>query len=659
MVTGKKAFEGKSQASLIGEIMGSNPPSLSELQPLTPPLLDRVVSKCLAKESDERWQTARDLHDELKWIAGGGSDVGVPSKIQVGRKISGRLGAVMGLSLMIGAIIAGIAAWNLKPPPTRSTVRFEVSLPPLTELTRRAVALSPDGENLVYAANEQLYLRAIDELEATPMPGTEGAHIPFFSPDGQWVGFGANGELQIVPLSGGTPLRLCSAQRLRGAAWGLDDMIVFSDRSNIYRVPATGGEPFVLISATEGELNQGDPEILPEGNTLLFTILTSEGNQIVAQSLDTNERSILLEEGSFPRYLPTGHLIYLQDDALLAVPFDPEKVEAKGIPVPLVRGVQRATGTQAHFSVSRSGGLVYTTGGQTSVVPAWIDRQGNVSPLPVPATEYWKPSLSPDGGLLALSHSDVDAQDIWVYDFARGSFSRLTFFEGGDWWPVWSPDGRYVTFGSNRAGAIQLFRKRGDGSGETVALTQDEGYGWPSSWSPDGKTLVLTRSYDLWTVTLDENDRPGSPQRFLETPFMERDGTFSPDGRWLAYTSDESGRWEVYVRPFPKGEGKWQVSIVGGRHPIWAREAQELFFRNGDKMMLVDYTINGDAFRAEPPRELFTVPTTKDQRRSTYDVTADGQRFIVLLPQEDSQSPAQLVVVLNWFEELERLVPIN
>jgi serine/threonine-protein kinase len=291
-----------------------------------------------------------------------------------------------------------------------------------------------------------------------------------------------------------------------------------------------------------------------------------------------------------------------------------------------------------------------------------------VSLLSIPPGDYCKPALSPNGTQLALqSNSEAGVGDIWVYDLARGSFSRLTFHKGHDWWPVWSPDGPYITFGSSRSGTVQIYRKRADGSGEEEKLTEDlHQRAWPEAWSPDLKTLLFTRmdeeNMDLWTVTINEDDDPSSPKVFMQTPSRERAASVSSDGRWLAFMSDESGRYEVYVKSFPKGEGKWQVSTEGGWYPIWNKNTSELFYRNGDKMLVVDYTATDDVFHAEPPRKLFAIPTMDFvMNYAAYDVTPDGNRFFVLIPQDDydyvtSDHP---ILVLNWFEELKHLVPTN
>ncbi len=581
MVTGKRAFEGKSQASLIGAILKDDPKPLSEIQSMSPPTLDHVVKKCLAKDPENRWQTARDLHGELKWVAESGLEAGVSGLAAARPRRRERL--AWGLSILVAVLVTGITFWSVMRPgprPPRPMTRFSVTLPASDQphlSGDSGIALSADGRDLLYSANRdgvtQLYRRSMDQLDASPIRGTEGAEFPFFSPDGQWVGFFADGKLKKVSLAGGSPVTLCDVGTFVSASWGLDDVITFSfwGAPGLMHVPASGGvrEP---ITTLEGEeIWYGWPDILPGGKAVLFGV-ESESlyniYSIAVQSLETGELRNLLD-GAGPRYTPTGHIVFWRESSLWAVPFDADRLEVTGSPTPVLEGIQVYRSGWAPFAVAGDGTLVYMTGGSQTegLVPAWVDRQGNVSPLPIPVTNYWKPALSPDGGRLAMDRIDEDARDIWVYDLARGSFSRLTFWKGSDWWPIWSPDGLYITFGSQRSGKPQLYRKRADGSGDAEEITKEiVQSGWPGAWSPDGKTLVFTVSTvsnvqgDLWTLSLDENDKPDLPTTFLETPFTERDATFSPDGRWLAYMSDESERWEVYVRPFPKGEGKWHVS---------------------------------------------------------------------------------------------------
>ena len=448
-------------------------------------------------------------------------------------------------------------------------------------------------------------------------------------------------------------MTLCDAQNPWGASWAPDDTIVFGQGPDgIFRVSADGSAPEVLIpvDAAIGESAQG-PQLLPGGKAALFTLGVGgdwDEAQVVVQSLDTGERSVLVEGGSDVRYVPTGHLVYALAGTLLAVPFDLVRLEVTGGPVPILEGVMRSTVNTgaAHFSVSDTGSLVFVAGisvAQSTFV--WVDRQGGAEALPAPPRPYSRPRLSPDGQRVAV---DIEG-DIWVYDIPRGTLTRLTF-DGSNSTPAWTPDGKRLAFSSTRAGPASLFWKLADGSGEAERLTTSEGQGHHiESFSPDGKVLAFHAHHtgqDIWVLPL-EGER--KPRPFLQTPAEEWGSEFSPDGRWLAYMSNESGRNEIYVQPFPGPAGKFQISTEGGSFPVWARNG-ELFYRNGDKMMAVDITTS-PSFTAGNARLLF------EGQYQSYDVTADAERFLMI--REGEQGATRLNVVLNWFEELKRLVPTD
>jgi serine/threonine protein kinase/Tol biopolymer transport system component len=684
MVTGKRAFEGKSQASLITAIMSSEPPPLSTVQPMTPPLLDHVVKRCLAKEPDERWQAASDVMQEIRWIAETGDQAGKLLGTGTGRRIPSRLAVGIALGLAVGALLTSLVVWRLRPPPSpQPPMRFGINLPPNVRLTntgRSVVALSPDGTQLVYSANNQLYLRPMDQMEATPIPGTEGTGMntgrsPFFSPDGQWVGFWADGELKKVSVSGGAPVTLCEAGNPYGASWGSDDNIVFGQGAGgILRVAGEGGTPELLtpLDSTKGEIGHG-PQILPGGRALLFTLATGgkwDEAQIVVQSLSVNsgERRVLIEGGSDARYAPTGHIVYALGETLFAVPFDLERLEVTAGPVPIVENVMRATGRftgAAHYSFSDSLSLVYVPADtfQAARTLAWVDRQGQVRPLSGSRQAHLHPRFSPDGERLATRVLDESGGNIWILEMARDTLTRLTF-EGSNNSPVWTPDGKNVAFTSKRSGQWNIFQKPADGSSEAVQLTRNENATILGSWSPDGKMLVAMVADDTSTSSFDIGAlRPEGRSELeilLGTPFDEHYPRLSPDGRWLAYTSDESGRREVYVRSFPDLSGKWLISTEGGTEPVWSPNGKELFYRQGEKMFSIVVSTE-PVFTPSKPVLLFEGPFDPDPNgfSSNYDVSPDGRRFLMIQRGEDTESavPQRLNVVLNWFDELKRLVP--
>jgi eukaryotic-like serine/threonine-protein kinase len=676
MATGKKAFEGKSSASVIGAILKDNPPPISSLQPMTPPALDRVVKRCLAKEPDERWQSANDLANELKWIAEGNSQFSsLPTVPAKGIGALGRRALILGLgALLLGAAIAGLAVWNLKPSPSPQPVtRTVINLPPGQQLAGLengpAVALSPDGTRLAYVARQggtqQIYLRAMNSLEARPIPDTEGGVSPFFSPDGQWVGFFSGGKLKKVSVSGGAALILGDAAYSGGASWGSQGMIAFTPSPNVsalQQVPDAGGARRPLSRLEKGDTSHRWPEFLPGGKAVLFaagpTAVAFTNAQVAVQSVGTGQQRNLVQ-GGMPRYALSGHLVYAKGGSLMAVPFDPQRLEVTGAAVPVVEGVlQSPVAGAAQYSISATGSLVYVSGGvqATQLRLVWVSRNGAEQPVAAPERAYFAPRLSPDGRRVAVGITESEFQT-WLYDLSRETLTRFTFEGNYNPVSVWTPDGKRIAFESNKEGTPNLFWQLADGSGGLERLNTSEYIQVPMSWSPDGKLLAFmevnpTTGVDIWVLRM--GDRKAQP--FLRTTFSEGAPGFSPDGRWLAYISDESGRYEVYVLPYPGPGGKWQISTEGGTEPVWNRNGRELFYRNGDKMMAVDITTQ-PGFAAGKPRMLFEGRYELSPVQSAnYDVSPDGQRFLMLKPTEQA-APTQINVVLNWFEELKQKVP--
>jgi Tol biopolymer transport system component len=678
MATGKRAFEGKSQASLIAAILQIDPPSMSSLQPMTPIALDRVVKGCLAKEADERWQSANDLTNELKWIAEGGSQVTLASAATAkGIRALGRRALVLSLGiLLLAAGVASLVTWNLKPAPSPQPVtRMIINLPAGQQLagleSGAAVAFSPDGTHLAYVARQgstqQIYLRAMDSLEARPIPGTEGGVSPFFSPDGQWLGFFAGGTLKKVSVSGGAALTLANSTLPYGASWGSHGAIAFSALTitAVQQVPDAGGAPQPLTHLDKGDVTHRWPEFLPGGKAVLFAAATNAINftnaQVAVQLVGTGERRTLIQGGTEPRYASSGHLVYAQGGTLMAVPFDPPRLAATGAAVPMVEGVlQSPVNGAAQYGISATGSLAYVSGGVQSAQSklVWVSRNGAEQPLAAPAHAYLGPRLSPDSRRVAVTITEQEAQ-VWIYDLLRETLTRLTFEGNLNVRPVWTPDGKRIAFNSNKEGPLNLFWRLADGSGGLERLTTSEYTQVPTSWSPDGRLLAYfevdpATQRDIWVLRM--SDR--KPQPFLRTRFDEAVPRFSPDGHWLAYTSNESGRPEIYVQPYPGPGGKWQISTEGGTEPMWNPNGRELFYRSGDKMIAVDIATQ-PGFAAGTPRTLF------ERRYETplvpidnYDVSPDGQRFLMLKPAEQVQAaPTQINVVLNWFEELKQKVP--
>jgi serine/threonine-protein kinase len=572
--------------------------------------------------------------------------------------------------------VVGITVWNLTRPAPVPLKRFAVHLPPGDELSLgRGSAISPDGQNVVYVAGRrgggpQLYLRPMDQLEATPLRGTEGARGPFFSPDGQWIGFHAGGKLKKVSIAGGSPVTLCDARTVRGASWGRDDTIFFStdESSKLLRVSASGGKPEAVRTLDLGKEGQGPrwPKILPGGKAVLYTAWSGslDNASIEVQSLETGERRILVQGGISPHYVPTRHIVFARGGSLLAVPFDLGRLEIAGSPVPVIEGVQVDSGGGAQFSLSSDGSVLYVPGSVS--LPnrklVWVDRQGVERPVAETLRAYVDPRLSPDGQRLAVSiHDASGGVDIWVLELARGTLTRLTFGEGASTRPIWSSDGERVIFGSSRVeGTFSMFSKPADGSGIAEQLTTGAFPSIPASVSSDGKAIVFrqnsdTTGLDIGMVRL-EGER--EPEILLGTPFDEHTGMLSPDDRWLAYVSNESGREEIYVRPFPGPGGRMQVSTEGGTEPMWSPDGRELFYRNGEKMMAVAISSEPELAPGKPTllfEGRYETGLVWGTPSSNYDVAPDG-RFVMIRTAE-RPGLAQLNIVLNWFEELKRLVP--
>jgi Tol biopolymer transport system component/tRNA A-37 threonylcarbamoyl transferase component Bud32 len=681
MATRKRAFEGKSQASVIGAILKDEPPAISSFQPMTPPALDRVVKKCLRKDPDERWQNARDVTDELRWIAEGGSQATfAPTAAVKGIRVLRRRTLILGFgALLLLAAIASVATWNLKPAPSPQPVtRTVITLPPGQNLSS-TMALSPDGTHLAYVAiqsgTQQLYLRAMDSLDAKLIPGAEGATEPFFSPDGQWLGFFAGGKLKKVSVSGGAAITLSGAETFHnGASWGSQGTIIFGTATEpLKQVSDAGGAPQSLTRLEKGETRHRWPEFLPGGKAVLFAAGNGanwSGAQIAAQSVLTGERRNLVQGGMYPHYAPSGYLVYVQGGTLMAVPFDPQRLTTTGAAVPVVEGVlQSANSGAAWYSISATGSLVYALGSTQATQRrlVWVNRNGAEQPLAAPAHSYETPRISPDGRRVSVDIREQGSQ-VWVFDLARETLTRLTFEGNTNQNPAWTPNGKRIAFQSNKEGSVfNLFWLLADGSGGLERLATSEYLQAPNSWSPDGQLLTFTElspttGWDIWVLRLGDpsasSGQVGKSQPFLRTQFTEGAPRFSPDGRWLAYVSDESGRFEIYVQPYPGPGGKWQISTEGGTEPAWNHNGRELFYRSGDKMMAVDIATQ-PGFAAGKPRMLFEGPYVRTAATiPTYDVSPDGQRFLMLKPSESAGgAPTQINVVLNWFEELKQKVP--
>jgi len=689
-LAGKRAFKGDTISEMLASIL-KDELDWKDIPETTPSKIRELIGRCLQKDPMNRLRDIGDARIEIK------DALSKPLEVEPTRQaapiFSHKVIPLMMVVLVVIAAITALLVWNLKPTPPGTILRALIELQEgqvlaganyLGRPTRAAMALSPDGNNIVHCAlNEnlesadkpKLYLRSLDQSEATPISGTEGGIGPFFSPDGKWIGFWAGGELKKIPLDGGNPNTICSARNFYGASWGTKGTIIFAQRQGgLWQVPATGGLAELLTSAEveKGEYSHRLPHILPGEKAVIFTVMPyyfGVESHIEVLSLETGERKILLKDGADARFTATGHLVFAREGTLMAVPFDSRKLEVGEPVVPVIENVMHALNARfgpgnsgiAQYSFSKSGDLLYIPGTiypepENSLI--WFDRKGQPQPLTSKKGDYYAPRISPNGQLVA--HYTVGRErSIWVLDIFRGGTRKLTF-EGQASRVIWTPDGKRLTFGLAQFGPENIYIQPWDGSAQMERLTAGEHDERPQSWSPDGKYLAFveshpTESYNIWILQMEDMQL----KPFLRTDFTETCPEFSPNGRWIAYVSNESGRNEVYVRPFPGPGGKILISNNGGGGVVWAPNGRELFYRDlsGTKLMVVEIKTE-PKFTAGKPKLLFELKNMMISPPRSYDISPDSQRFLMQEAYETKTIRVkQIKLVLNWFEELKRLVP--
>jgi len=687
MISGRMPFKGDYEQAVIYSIQNEDPEPLTALRTGVPIALDGIIAKALAKDADTRYQHVDELPADLKTLNVQPDHRFVSSRMNFQSKATGTVRSSGGVpwivvmllvvsAVLITYLIVGLDSGQID---TSSSVRATVNLAPTHHVSVEgfpSLAFSPDGTSFVYVAAEhegdsRLYLRQMGAFEHQAIPETDGASSPFFSDDGQWVGFFARGKLKKVSLLSGAVQTLdITTASGRGGTWGPDDVIYFCRlNSPVLQIFANGGVPQAIttLDSVKGETTHRWPQILPGGNAILFTIGTRgiyDDASIAIKSLKTGERKVLIEGGSYARYSPTGHLLYSRAGNLLAVPFSLDQLEVTGTPIRVLEGVLTHTLTGAgQFDFSKNGSLAYVAGeaDRDERTFVWVDHKGDIQQLSTNTkTSFILPRLSPDGKQVAVAIDEGANTDLWKFDITDGqlsTLSRLTFEGSRNRPAAWSPDGTRIAFGSNRNGVLNLFSKTLDGEAEQLLIS--ENIQVPISWSSDGDHLVYEELHPInaWDIGILSMAGKPTARPFLQSANNERGGSISPNNDWIAYSSDESERAEIYIQSFPSGGRKRQISTEGGSDPVWAPGGRELFYRNGDKMMAVTISNKADFFHSTPRLlfESFKDPTYVSLPRQ-YDISSDGDRFLVVKYEQKSVIN-EFKIVVNWFQELKRLVP--
>jgi serine/threonine-protein kinase len=683
MFTGKPLFQGETVSDVLVEVLGKEP----DLRAL-PPHARYVVERCLRKDARRRWQAIGDVRLALEE----GLPEAAPAAPAAATKRAVVPWALAGALLLVAAATS-FTAWRA----TRSAgsgdlplIRLDTDLGPETQVSTAyaaaLTAISPDGRRLVYPVRgpdgkQMLASRLLDKPAGSVIAGTTEGSGPFFSPDSQSIGFFADGKLKTVALNGGVPVTLADAANPRGASWGEDGTIVaaLSNTSGLHRIPASGGPaPQPITQLRGGEVTHRWPQVLPGGRAVLFTasknLSNYEGANLEVLTYKTGERRVIQQGGYFGRLADSGHLLYVHEGALFALPVDGSTAKPQAAPVPILDDVaSSSTSAAGQFDLSRTGIFVYRNGKAQpetwSIAVLDARGPGRTQPQLSQPAAYFSPRFSPDGQRLALGIEEKGV-DLYVYDMRNDVLSRLTFTAQLAYNPVWTPDGKHIIFEYDKAGSQSIVWIRSDGAGEMRTLVEGKASVEPHSISSDGRRMAYQQqtnaNFEIWTLPLDATDlngpKPGTPELFARATANEVQPAFSPDGRWMAYASDESGVYEVYVRPFPStaGGGKWQVSSGGGKIPVWSRDGRSLFFETLDNRIIVaGYTANGATFAANRPRLWSNIQLTNPTNDQNFDLSPDGTTIEALAPTAAGENRASVHVtfLLNFFDELRRKAP--
>jgi serine/threonine-protein kinase len=681
MFTGKRPFDGEDLTEVLAAVVKSEP-DWSAIPAAVPPHVVQVIKKCVAKDRKARVpdvSAVRFLLDEATPVM----VLAAPGLGVAPTRLWRRLGMAT-ILVAIGLALGVGATWWITRPRSSLMVRFTVApVGSFTTATDRAVTITPDGRYLVYQAglqNEsQLFVRAVDQLQATPLRGLLGPRSPFVSPDGKWIAyFSVAGELRKVSITGGPPITIAPVYgQPRGGTWGDNGTLIYGSTSaGLVSVPAGGGEPRILTRPDAGqrETSHVFPRMLPGSRAVLFTVASGadvENFQIAALDLRTMQRKTLLRGATDGQYVASGHIVYSAAGLLRAVRFDPSRLEVLSDPVPIGDSVLTKPTGAAEFAVSSQGTLAYVpgglltasqmmgVGGRRSLV--WVDRNGREEAIDSPPRAYMYPRISPNGLQIAIDVRDQD-NDVWIWDIAHKNLRRLTLDPSGDFTPLWTPDSRQIIFASTRAGQPNLYRRSADGTGSDERLTTGGGPQFPTSVSPDGNQVIVRFGGPNFNIGVWTSDGKSDVKPLMHSEIPEQNGELSPDGHWLAYEGLVSNQPQIYVQPFPNvSSGRWQISTAGGTKPAWARNGRELFFIAPDGYLMAVTVPATSSFTFGNPVRVLNNRYYSSQQFRTYDVAADGRRFLMVKEQpkdpSDTASTPNIVVVLNWLEDLKARAP--